>query len=111
MPNNRSATKKSAVAAHDNSNEVSNDDFNTMMDKKLNEFKSSIINEFIENMKVLIQSEFQNTIQKYKSQLNEASSTVAMLQQHMTNLKQENSNLQEITRVDGQDLEKYCEEN
>ena len=39
------------------------------------------------------------------------SSTVAMLQQHMTNLKQENSNLQEITRVDGQDLEKYCEEN
>ena len=69
MPNNRSATKKSAVAAHDNSNEVSNDDFNTMMDKKLNEFKSSIISELIESTKVLIQSEFQNTIQKYQSQL------------------------------------------
>ena len=97
MPNSRSTTKKSAAAVHDGNNEVSNDDLNTMMDKKLNEFKSSIITELIENMKVLIQSEFQNTIQNYKSQLEEVSSTVAMLQQHVTNLKQENSNLQERT--------------
>ena len=55
MPNNRSATKKSAATAHDDNNEVSNDDFNTMMDKKLNEFKSSIISELIEKMKDLIQ--------------------------------------------------------
>ena len=81
------------------------------MDKKLNEFKSSIISELIENMKVLIQSEFQNIIQKYKNQLEEVSSTVAMLQQHVTNLKHEKSNLQEKTRKDRQDLEKYCEEN
>ena len=39
------------------------------------------------------------------------SSTVAKLQQHVTNLKQENSNLQERTKIDRQDLEKYCEEN
>ena len=97
MPNSRSATKKSAAAVHDDNNEVSNDDLNTMMDKKLNEFKPSIITEITENMKVLIQSEFQNTIQNYKSQLEEVSSTVAMLQQHVTNLKQENSNLQERT--------------
>ena len=82
-----------------------------MMNKKLNEFKSSIISELIENMKVLIQPEFQNTIQKYKSQLEEVSSTVAMLQQHVANLKQENSNLQERTRIDRQDLEKRCKEN
>ena len=111
MPNSRSATKKSAAAVHDDNNEVSNDDFNTMMDKKLNEFKSSIISELIENIKVLIQSEFQNTIQKYQNQLEQVSSTVAMLQQHVTNLKQENSNVQERTRIDRQDLEKYCEEN
>ena len=111
MPNSLSATKKSAAAIHDDNNEVSNDDFNMMMGKKLNEFKSSIISELIENMKVLIQPEFQNTIQKYKSQLEEVSSTVAMLQQHVANLKQENSNLQERTRIDRQDLEKYCEEN
>ena len=109
MPNSRLATKKSAAAVHDDSNEVSNDDFNTMMDKKLNEFKSSIISELIENIKVLIQSEFQNTIQKYQNQLEQVSSTVAKLQQHVTNLKQEN--LQERTRIDRQDLEKYCEEN
>ena len=98
MSNSRSATKKSAAAVHDDNNKVSNDDFNTMMDKKLNEFKFSIISELIESTKVLIQSEFQNTIQKYKSQLNEASSTVAMLQQHMTNLKQENSNQNKLNR-------------
>ena len=63
------------------------------MDKKLNEFKSSIISELIENMKVLIQSEFQNIIQKYMNQLEEVSSTVAMLEQHVTNLKQGNLNL------------------
>ena len=111
MPNSRSATKKSAAAVHDDNSEVSNDDFNTMMDKKLNEFKSSIISELIENMKVLIQSEFENTIQKHQNQLEQVSSTVAMLQQHVTNLKQENSNVQERTRIDRQDLEKYCEEN
>ena len=90
MPNSRSATKESAVAAHDDNNEVSNDDFNTMMDKKLNEFKSSITSQLIENMKVLIQLQFQNIIQEYKNQSEEVSSTVAMRQQHMANLKQEN---------------------
>ena len=99
------------VSFHDDNNEVSNVDFNTMMDKKLNEFKSSIISELIKNMKVLIQSEFQYTIQKHKNQLEEMSSTVAMLQQHVTNLKQENSNLQKSIKIDRQDLEKYCEEN
>ena len=99
------------VSFQDDNNEVRNDDFNTMMDKKLNEFKSSIISEIIENMKVLIQSEFQNTIQKYKNQLEEVSSTAAMLQQHVTNLKQENANFQERIRIDRQDLEQYCEEN
>ena len=34
-----------------------------------------------------------------------------MLQLHVTNLKQENSNLQEKTRKDLQNLEKYCKEN
>ena len=56
MPNSRSATKKSAAAVHDDNKEASNDDFNTMKDKKLNEFKSSVISELIENMKVWIQS-------------------------------------------------------
>ena len=82
-----------------------------MMDKKLNEFKSSIISELIKNMELLIQSEFQNIIQEYKNQLEKVSSTVAILQQHVTNLKQEHLNLQEKARKDWQDLEKYCEEN
>ena len=56
MPNSPSAAKKSATAAaYDDSNEVSNDGFNSMMDNKLNEFKSSIISKLTENMKVSIQ--------------------------------------------------------
>ena len=54
-----------------------------MMDKKLYKFKSSIIKELTKNMKVLIQAEFENFIQKYKNQLEKISLNVA-------NLKQEN---------------------
>ena len=50
-------------------------------------------------------------MQKYKYQLGEVSSTVEIFQQHASNLKQGNLNLQEKTRKDRQDLEKYCEEN
>ena len=82
-----------------------------MMDKKLNEFKSSIITELIKNTELLIQSEFQNIMQEHKNQLQEVSSTVAVLQQHVTSLKQKNLNVQEKPRKDRQDLEKYCKEN
>ena len=78
-PNSFSVAKKPAIAAHDDNNEVSNDDFHTLMDKKLNSFKSPIICDLIKNMKVLIQSEFQNIIQEYQNQLEEVSLTVAIL--------------------------------
>ena len=68
--------------------------FSAMMNKKLNEFKSSIISEFIKNIEPLIQSEPQNIMQEYKIQLEEVSSTVAMIKKHVTNLKQEKLNLQ-----------------
>ena len=45
-----SGAKISAAAAHDDNNKVSKDDFNTMMDRKLNEFKSSTISELTKNM-------------------------------------------------------------
>ena len=64
MSTSRSATKKSAVAVHDDKNEFSSDDFNTMMDKKLNQLKSSMIGELIENMKVLIQSKFWKPVRR-----------------------------------------------
>ena len=67
MPNSLSATKKSSPAAHDDNNEVSNDGFNTMMDRKLNELKASVISELTENVKVLIQSAFQSIVQEYKN--------------------------------------------
>ena len=90
---------------------VSQDDFNTMMDKKLKKFKSSIISELTKNRKLLIQSEFENITQEYMNQSEEVSLTKAMLQQHVTNLKQNNFNLLEKARKDQQDLEKYYKEN
>ena len=62
-------------------------------------------------MKVLIQSGSQNIIQEHKNYLQAVGSIVATLQQHVTNLKQENLNLKEKTREDLQDLEKHCEGN
>ena len=57
------------------------------MNKKLNKLKSSIISGLTENMKVLIQSEFWNIIWEYKNQLEEFVLTVAVLHQHVTDLK------------------------
>ena len=53
----------------------------------------------------------ENIIQNYKNQFEEVSATVALLQQHVTNLKNKNSHLQEKTRKDRHDLDRYCEEN
>ena len=112
MPNSRSVAKMPAAdTAHDDNIEVSNDDFKMMIDKKLNELKSTIISELTKNLKVLIQSEFQNITQEYKDQLEEVRSTEEMLQQLLTNLKQENLYLKEKSRKDQEDLEKYCKEN
>lgn len=85
--NSRSVAKKSTAAAHDDNNEVCAEDFNTKMNKKLNKLKSSIISELTENMKALIQSEFWNIIWEYKNQLEEFVLTVAVLHQHVTDLK------------------------
>ena len=41
MLNSCSGGKKSSASAHDGNNEVSNDDFNIMMDKKDNESNSN----------------------------------------------------------------------
>ena len=47
----------------------------------------------------------------YKNQLEEVSSTVAMVLEHLTYMKQENLNLQGKSSKDQQDLEKNCQEN
>ena len=46
----------SAAAVPDDNRELNNDDFITVMDKKLKELKSSVISELNGSMKVLIQS-------------------------------------------------------
>ena len=62
-----------------------------VMDKKLEEFKTYIISELTEIVKHIIQTEIQSIPKGYKNQLEKVTSTVEMLQQHVSNPKRENS--------------------
>ena len=66
-----------------------------IMDKKFEEFKTYIINELTESAKHIIRIEIHGILKSYKDQLENATSTVKMLQQHVSNLKCENSVLKD----------------
>ena len=90
--------------------EDSNNDFNMVMDKKFEEFKTYIISELTESMKHIVQTEIQGILKGYKDQLERGTSTVEMLQQHVSNLKRENSVLQDKVKVYRQEFDSRCDE-
>ena len=65
------------------------------MDKKFEEFKTYVISELTESAKHIIRFEIHGILKSYKDQLENVTSTVEMLQQHMSNLKRENSVLKD----------------
>ena len=65
------------------------------MDKKFEEFKTYVISELTESAKHVIRIEIHDILKSYKDQLENVTSTVEMLQQHMSNLKRENSVLKD----------------
>ena len=90
--------------------ENSNNDFNMVMDKKFEEFKTCTISELTESVKHIIQTEIQGILKGYKDQLKKVTSTVEMLQQHVSNLKRENSVLQDKVKVYRQEFDSSCDE-
>ena len=64
------------------------------MDKEFDEFKTYIISEPTESAKQIIHTEIQGILKGCKDQLEKFTSTVDMAQQHVSNLKRENSVLQ-----------------
>ena len=90
--------------------ENSNNDFNMVMDKKFEEFKTCTISELTESVKHIIQTEIQGILKGYKDQLKKVTSTVEMLQQHVSNLKRENSVLQDKVKVYCQEFDSRCDE-
>ena len=109
MPNTRKNVGKSEANLGENT-EDSNNDFNMVMDKKFEEFKTYIISELTESVKHIIQTEMQGILKGYKDQLERVTSTVEMLQQHVSNLKRENSVLQDKAKVYRQEFDSRCDE-
>ena len=63
-----------------------------------------------DNVKHIIQTEIQGILKGYKDQLKKVTSTVEMLQQHVSNLKCENSVLQDKVKVYCQEFDSRCDE-
>ena len=83
-----------------------------IMKEKFKEFKTYIITELTESVKHNIQTEIHDhgILKGYKGQLEKVTSTVEMLQQHVSNLKLENSVLQDKVKMYRQEFESRCEE-
>ena len=82
------------------------------MIKKFKEFKTYIIIELTEIVKHNIQKEIHDhgILKGYKDQLEKVTSTVEMLQQHVSNLKHQNSVLQDKVKMYRQIFESRCKE-
>ena len=109
MPNTRKNVGKSDTTLEENT-EDSNNDFNMVMDKKFEEFKTYIISELTESVKHILQTEIHGILKGYQDQLEKVTSTVEMLQQHVSNLKRENSVLQEKMKLYRQEFDSRCYE-
>ena len=80
------------------------------MGKKFEEFKTYIISELTESVKHIIQTEIHGILKGYEDQLEKVTSTVDMLQQHVSNLKRENSVLQDKVKVYRQEFDSRYDE-
>ena len=61
-------------------------------------------------MKYIIQTEIYGILNGYNDQLEKVTSTVEMLQQHVSKLKRENSVLQDKVKVYRQEFDSRCDE-
>ena len=81
-----------------------------VMDKKSEKFKTCLISELRESVKHIIQTKIHGILKGYKDQLGKITSTVEMLQQHVSNLKRENSVLQDKAKVYRQEFDSGCDD-
>ena len=109
MPNTRRNVGKSDATVGENTGD-SNNGFNVVIDKKSEEFKTYIISALTESVKYIIQTETHGILKGYKDELEKATSTVEMLHQHVSNLKLENSVLQDKVKAYHQEFDSRCDE-
>ena len=77
-------------AALGENTEDSNNDFKMVISKKFEEFKTYMISELTESVKPFLQTEIHGILKGYKDQLENVTSIVEMLQEHVPNLKCKN---------------------
>ena len=109
MLNPRKNVEKSD-ATHKENTADSTKDFNMVTDMELEEFKTHIIRELTESVKHIIQTEIYGILKGYMDQLEKATSTVETLQQHVSNLKHENSVLQDKVKMYRQEFDSRFDE-
>ena len=109
MPNTWKNVGKSDTTLGENL-EDSNNDFNMVMDKKFEEFKTYIISELTESVKHILQTVIYDILNSYHDQLEKFTSTAEMLQQHVSNLKREISALLEKMKLYRQEFDLRCDE-
>ena len=71
---------------------------------------AAVIGELTESIKHIIQTEIHSILKGYKDQLEKVTSTVKMLQRHVSNLKRKNSVLQDKVKVYRQEFDSRCDE-
>ena len=60
-------------------------------------------------MKHIIQMEIHSILKGYKDQLEKVTSTVEILQQHVSNLKRENSVLRDKVKINHEEFDSRCD--
>ena len=84
MPNTRENIEK-CDASHGENTEDNANDFNMIMDKKCEHFKTYIISELTESVKHIVQKKIHVILKSYKDHLEKVTSTVEILQKHVSN--------------------------
>ena len=105
MPNTRKNVEN-CDGSHGENTEDNTNDFNMIIEKK---FKTYIISKLTESVKHIIQTDIQGILKGYKDQFEKVTCTVEMFQQHVSNLKRENSVLQGKVKMYRQDFETRCD--
>ena len=108
MLNTQKTVEKSDTTHGENTEDINH--FNMIMYKKFEEFKTYIISELTESVKHIIHTEIHGILKDYKDQLKNFNFTVEMLQQYVSNLKRENSVLQDNVKMYRQEFESRFDE-
>ena len=87
------------------------DTLEKLMESKLEGFKSSLINELTQNIKIIIADEIKKTLGEYQQKIEQCTSTITMLQNQIISLKEVNQKMRKDNEAQFKKVESLAEEN